>query len=115
MKPTVKESILGRKITRAEALEGLGDPATWEAEDKALEHDFHARPINIETRGKTYKLRPRIVHALRDAGISLAQTRSMSDMMLRKVAGIGNSSLNEIRKKVGKQSNLNKWRKSKRR
>lgn len=39
-----REKILGVPITREQALEGLGDPATWDAEAKALYAEFEKKP-----------------------------------------------------------------------
>jgi hypothetical protein len=44
MKQTVKQSITGRKISKADALKDLGDPAVWQTEHDALMHEYHRRP-----------------------------------------------------------------------
>jgi len=39
-----KQPIGGRKISRKEALRGLGDPRTWQAEAAAVYAEFSAKP-----------------------------------------------------------------------
>ena len=104
MKPTYKQTILGRKITKAQALEGLGDPDKWEEEVKSLEAQFHVRRvITARSQDTSFNLSKGVVVALRTAGIRPVQTRNLTDNQLRKVAGIGPSRIKEIRKRVGRQ------------
>jgi DNA-directed RNA polymerase alpha subunit len=106
MRRTFKQSILGRKISRAEALRDLGDPTTWQKETDALTKEFQASPYR-ESRIvdlQTYGLPVRVITALGKVHINPAQTRRMADNTLRKVAGIGEASLRQIRRKVGRLS-----------
>ena len=102
--PTYKKTILGRKIDRAAALEGLGDIANWEKEAETLERQFYGKPGRTITpqRSQAFNLPDVVVSALRTAGIRPVQTRNLTDAQLRKVAGIGPSRIKEIRKKVGR-------------
>ncbi len=40
----VKDTIQGKEITREEALEGLGDPSTWEESSKKVKEEFQSKP-----------------------------------------------------------------------
>lgn len=40
----MKDSIQGKKISREEALEGLGDPSTWAAHKEKVMKEFRAKP-----------------------------------------------------------------------
>ena len=106
MRQTLKRSILGRRISKAQALKGLGDPKTWAQENAALYAEFHSR---VQTTSKVVSLNAagissRIFNALSKVGISPPQARKMPDVTLRKVAGIGKASLKEIRQKLGRSS-----------
>jgi len=103
---TFKRSILGRGISKAEALKGLGNPKTWEQENAALQQEFRSL---VQTASKivnlnTFGFSSRILKALSKVGISPPETRKMPDVSLRKVAGIGEASLKEIRRKLGQSS-----------
>jgi hypothetical protein len=39
-----KTNIQGKKITREQALEGLGDPSTWEEDHKKLYEEMSRKP-----------------------------------------------------------------------
>jgi DNA-directed RNA polymerase alpha subunit len=106
MRRTFKQSILGRRISKADALKDLGDPDTWRNEAEDLAKEFQAKPYGpsrvVEL--QTYGLPVRIVKALERVRIRPAQTRRMTDSTLRKVAGIGKASLRQLRRKVGRLS-----------
>ena len=40
----MSKSLSGKKISREEALEGLGDPSTWEAHKEAVMKKFREKP-----------------------------------------------------------------------
>jgi len=99
-----RNGISGRKVTRTQALKGLGDPASWKAEATALEGKFRAKPTSGAPKIRTFELSPRILRSLNRIKVLPDQTRLMTDDTLLKVAGIGTRSLSEIRNKVGKNS-----------
>jgi hypothetical protein len=43
----MKDGINGKRITKKEALEGLGDPATWESDAKKLNEEFTKKPDGV--------------------------------------------------------------------
>lgn len=51
-----KDNIQGGLITREQAYEGLGDPATWEADAKKLQEEFKAKP------SEKYKNLPKLIY-----------------------------------------------------
>src|SRR5438046_644331 len=92
-----RTEISGRKVTRTQALKGLGDPACWKAEAVALERKFRAKPASGAPKIRTFELSPRILSSLNRVKVLPDQTPLMTDDTLLKVAGIGTRSLSEIR------------------
>ena len=41
-----KDSIQGKKITKKEAMKGLGNPKTWKKFKKQLDKEFKQKPLN---------------------------------------------------------------------
>ena len=114
MSRTLKQSVFGRKISKAEALRGLGDPKTWRKESEALDQEFRARRVEITPKIiklNTFGFSPRVLKALSKVGINPSHARNLPDLALRKVAGIGEASLKEIRRKLGRSSGKKKKRK----
>lgn len=93
-------SIWGTKISKRKAFKGLGDPSTWQSEQEDLEARLSARPIANSKPTKVFNLSGRTLNALQKAGINPLRTLFMTDRLLLKVAGIGDRSVAEIRKKV---------------
>lgn len=44
MSSSLGKKLSGKKITRKQAMKGLGDPSTWDAYKKALEKEFKKKP-----------------------------------------------------------------------